>query len=145
MTDLEDAAREAGLGTPAPRAPAIPEPEPLSEEEQAVADALADRTIDLDAARRARRSKRGKQPKIRFLSVDYPLPYELPADVLDMVDELERGDFTAVTAAFRSVLGGPVYDKVKQAAIDDEDPLTVDDVTFLLEKSLEVYEVKLPE
>jgi hypothetical protein len=102
-------------------------------------------SIDLDAARAARRSKRGPRPSIRFLGSDRPLPYELPAEVIDMVGQIKAGDFTAVTGAIHVLLGGPVYDAIVADAKAANDPLALDDVTFLLEQALEVYGVTLPE
>lgn len=97
--------------------------------------------IDLDAARLARREKRGPQPSIKFFGDKYPLPYALPAEVIDLVGQVSDGDFTAVTAAMRTLLGGDVYDEVAARAKAEGDPLELDDVTFLLEQALEIYGV----
>lgn len=103
------------------------------------------RRIDLDEARRARREKQGPPPSILFFGEDYPLPHSLPAEVIDLVGAVSAGDYTAVTRAMRVLLGGEVYEQVAKKASDEGDPLELEDVVFLLERALEVYEVKLPE
>lgn len=105
-----------------------------------------ERTIDFDAARKARREQKGPAPELVFLGNRYPLPSELPADVIDLVADVEGGDFTAVTRAMRVLIGGEeLYAELVEKAKAAGDPLTLDDVTFLLESALEVYEVTLPE
>lgn len=103
------------------------------------------RRIDLDEARRARREKQGPPPTIFFFGEDYPLPRSLPAEVIDLVGAVAEGDYTAVTQAMRTLLGGEVYEQVAEKAKAEGDPLELEDVVFLLEKALEVYEVTLPE
>jgi len=104
-----------------------------------------DRKIDLDAARKARREKRGAPPSIVFLGKDWPLPHGLPADVLELAGYVAGGDWSRAVPAVRLLLGAEVYDAVRIAAAEDGDPLELEDVVFLLEQVLEVYEVTLPE
>lgn len=103
----------------------------------------APRVADLDAARKARREKKGPPPTIRFLERDWPLPQELPADVVDLVGAMES-DFTQVGVAFRVLLGGDTFEEMSAAAKEAKDPLTLDDVVFLLEEALVMYDVTLP-
>lgn len=103
------------------------------------------RRIDLDEARRARREKQGPPPSIVFFGDEYPLPRSLPAEVIDLVGAVTAGDYTAVTQAMRVLLGGPVYETIAEKAKAEGDPLELEDVVFLLESALEVYEVTLPE
>lgn len=127
MTGVEDTAAELGLGNAA---------EPPAPERG---------RIDLDAARKARREKRGPAPFVIFFGDRYELPHALPAEVIDFVDEVQRGDFTAVTKAFRLLLGGDTYDAIVKRAKEEGDPLELEDTVFLLESALEIYEVTLPE
>lgn len=101
--------------------------------------------IDLDANRKARREKQGPPPVIVFFGEEFTLPRSLPAEVIDLVGAVQAGDYTAVTKAMRVLLGGPVYEQVEAKAKAEGDPLELEDVTFLLERALEVYEVTLPE
>lgn len=101
--------------------------------------------IDLDANRKARREKQGAPPVIVFFGEEFTLPRSLPAEVIDLVGAVQAGDYTAVTKAMRVLLGGPVYEQVEAKAKEEGDPLELEDVTFLLERALEVYEVTLPE
>lgn len=105
----------------------------------------APRTIDLDAARARRREHQGPAPSIRFLGEDHPLPRALPAKVIDIVAQVNAGDWSVVTEAVKILLGGDAYDRIVEAAEAAGDPLELDDVTFLLDQVLEVYEVTLPE
>lgn len=103
------------------------------------------RTIDLDAARARRREQQGPAPSIRFLGKDRPLPRALPAKVIDVVAQVNAGDWSVVTEAVKILLGGPVYDEILEESAAAGDPLELDDVTFLLEEVLNVYGVTLPE
>lgn len=103
------------------------------------------RRIDLDAARKARREKRGPAPTIIFLGDEHPLPHDLPAEVIDIVAAVNSGDWSVVTQAVKVLLGGDSYDEIIQKAKASGDPLELSDVTFLLEQVLDVYEVTLPE
>ena len=122
--------------------------EPVADEAPA-APALAavpdDRKIDLDEARRARRETQGPPPEIVFFGESFPLPRALPAKVIDLIGEVGEGDYTASTRAMKVLLGGAVYDRVAEKAEAEGDPLEIDDVIFLLEKALEIYDVTLPE
>ncbi len=113
--------------------------------EQAEPKAPTPKRIDLDAARRARREKQGPAPEIVFFGNAYPLPRSLPAKVIDLVASINAGDWSVVIEAMRILLGGPVYDQIIEKAEAEGDPLELEDVTFLLEQALEVYEVTLPE
>lgn len=104
-----------------------------------------DRRIDLDAARAARREKQGPAPSIVFLGDEHPLPRGLPAEVLELAAGVAGGDWTAAVPAVRLLLGGERYDELGVKAKVAGDPLDLDDVVFLLERVLEVYEVTLPE
>lgn len=102
--------------------------------------------IDLDAARKARREKRGSAPKVLFFGETYELPMGLPANVIDLVGEVNGGDLTKASEAFKILLGGPeIFDKLTAAALAHGEVLEFEDVVFLLEKTLEIYEVTLPE
>lgn len=103
------------------------------------------RRIDLDAARKARREKRGPAPSIIFLGDEHPLPHDLPAEVIDIVAAVNAGDWSVVTQAVKVLLGGDRYDEIVEKAKASGDPLELPDVTFLLEQVLDVYEVTLPE
>lgn len=104
-----------------------------------------DRKIDLDAARRARREKQGPRPEVVFFGETFPLPYGLPAKVIDLIGDVNDGDFTASTQAMKILVGGDVYDRLAKKAEDEGDMLELEDVVELLEKALEIYEVTLPE
>lgn len=104
-----------------------------------------DRRIDLDAARKARREKMGPAPSIVFLEKTRPLPRELPASVLDMAGAVAAGDWTLAVGAVKTLLGGDVYDELVADAEAAGDPLVLPDVVFLLEQTLEIYEVTAPE
>lgn len=104
-----------------------------------------DRTIDLDAARAARREKQGPPPSILFLGDLHELPRGLPAEVLELAAGVAGGDWTAAVPAVRLLLGGDRYDELGAKAKAAGEPLELEDVVFLLEKVLEVYEVTLPE
>ncbi len=104
-----------------------------------------DRRIDLDAARAARREKRGPAPSIVFLGEEWPLPHGLSADVLDLVGLVMGGDPVAVAGSISSLLGGDVYARLRARAAEAGEPLELDDLVFLLEEVLEVYGVTLPE
>lgn len=101
-------------------------------------------TIDLDAARARRREQRGPAPSIRFLGKDRALPYALPAEVIDVVAQVNGGDWSVVTEAVKILLGGPVYEEIVVEAKAAGEPLELEDVTFLLDQVLEVYGVTLP-
>jgi len=101
--------------------------------------------IDLDAARKARREKQGPAPCIVFLGVERPLPRSLPAEVLDLAGLVSQGQWTGAVPAIKLLLGGEVYEQVIADAKKAGDPLELEDIVFLLEQSLEVYEVTLPE
>jgi len=116
--------------------------EPASED---AAKATSDRTIDLDAARKARREKQGPRPNVVFFGETFPLPYGLPAKVIDLIGDVNDGDFTASTAALKILVGADVYDALGKKAEDEGDMLELEDVVALLEKALEIYEVTLPE
>ena len=74
--------------------------------------------IDLDAARKARREKRGSAPKVLFFGDYYELPMGLPANVIDLVGEVNGGDLTKASEAFKILLGGPeIFDKLTAAAL----------------------------
>lgn len=99
-------------------------------------------TIDLDAARKARKEKKGPAPSIKFLGVDRPLPQSLPAEVIDLMADVGAGDYTASTKAFRLLLGGDeTYETLLADAKEAGEPLDLEDVVFLLEECLRVYEV----
>jgi len=117
----------------------------VTEEATAGAATAAPATIDLDAHRKARREKRGPAPVVVFLGESFELPHALPADVIDLVGAVSAGNFAASTEAFRVLLGGVVYDQIREKAIAEGEPLELEDVVFLLEKALEVYGVTLPE
>lgn len=117
-----------------------PTPEPVVED-----PGKAPKKLDLDAARKARREKRGPAPSILFLGKDRPLPSSLPADVLELGGAVAAGDWTQAVPAVRILLGGPVYDELRADAEAAGEPLDLEDVVFLLEGALEVYEVTLPE
>lgn len=104
-----------------------------------------DRKIDLDAARAARREKQGPAPSILFLGDEHALPRGLPAEVLELAAGVAGGDWTAAVPAVRLLLGGERYDELGAKAKAAGEPLELDDVVFLLESVLEVYEVTLPE
>lgn len=104
------------------------------------------KTIDLDAARRARREKRGPAPAIVFYGDVYELPHSIPAEVIDLVAAVNAGDWSVITQAMRVLIGGAdVYDRLAEKAKAEGEPLELEDVTFLLEQALEIYEVTLPE
>lgn len=102
--------------------------------------------IDLDAARKARREKRGSAPVVVFFGERFELPLGLPADVIDLVGEVNGGDLTKASEAFKILLGGPeIFDRLTATAKAHGEVLEFEDVVFLLEKTLEIYEVTLPE
>lgn len=104
-----------------------------------------DRKIDLDAARKARREKRGAPPSIVFLGDEHVLPHGLPADVLELAGYVAGGNWSQAVPAVRILLGQEVYDELGVKAREAGEPLELEDVVFLLEKVLEVYEVTVPE
>lgn len=114
-------------------------------DEQPTTPAREARRIDLDAARKARREKRGPAPTIVFLGDEHPLPHDLPAEVIDIVAAVNAGDWSIVTQAVKVLLGGDRYDEIVEKAKAAGEPLELPDVTFLLEEVLDVYEVTLPE
>lgn len=101
----------------------------------------ADRRIDLDAARKARREKQGPAPSIVFLEKERELPRGLPAEVLELAGATASGDWTAAVPAVRLLLGSEVYDGIVEEAKEQGDPLELEDVVFLLEKVLKAYGV----
>lgn len=121
----------------------------------AVTDAVETRTIDLDAARRARREARGDQapPHVVLDGERYELPPELPADALTRIGELVAvadlastdddvdGNLRAL-AGFQSAAGaifGPAWDVLATKG------LSLDDLAVLIEGALAIYGVNLPE
>lgn len=123
---------------------------PAPSTDEAAAPELAvvpgpDRKIDLDAARRARREKQGPRPSVVFFGQTFPLPYGLPAKVIDLIGDVNDGDFTASTQAMKILVGGDVYDELAKKAEDEGDMLELEDVVELLQQALEIYEVTLPE
>lgn len=98
------------------------------------------RTIDLDAARKARQAERAKKgdgtPTFTVGGDSYELPPELPVEVLDGFGRAAaEEDPMAVFEALEVLLGDNYDDVVKKHK------LSFDDVMVLLEASLEGYGV----
>lgn len=106
---------------------------------------VVERHVDLDAERRARREKQGPAPTVTIVGQTITLPRNMPAEVLDLIRSTGTGDYTAPVEAFRVLIGAEAYEQISAAAKTAGDPLEIDDVIFLLERALVMYEVKLPE
>lgn len=96
------------------------------------------RVIDLDAARAARAETRGEPIVVRLGGKDYPLPAELPADVVTSFGMVMRGDVAALNDALVSLFG-PELPAIKAVGLSWEDE------KLLLEQTLELYGFDLPE
>jgi hypothetical protein len=105
--------------------------------------AAAGRRIDLDAARKARLEKKGPAPVVHVAGQDWTLPLELPADVVTAVGMLTKGDVSAFDLAVDGIFGGQL-EAIKVAAQDAGQPLSWDDVVFLLESVVGEYGIDLP-
>lgn len=76
--------------------------------------------IDLDALRAARAEARGgKRPAIRLGGAVYPLPEELPLEVLADFGALVAGDLTVARRACEAILGPNAVGLVSVLTIDD--------------------------
>jgi hypothetical protein len=102
------------------------------------------RTIDLDAARKARTEKLGPAPKIRLNGVDYELPAELPMEpILQIADGLfdksmaDEDKPDAMRAALKALLGEH-YEAIRVQ-------LSAQDASTLLRGILDLYGTDLPE
>lgn len=95
-------------------------------------------TIDLDAARAARREGKGKGPVLIFGGKEYQLPPELPYEALEPI----RGMSSSETAAGAMVdlmkaLLGQYYDEIKTE-------LSFDDLEEFVEGAMSEYGVSDP-
>ena len=104
------------------------------------------KTIDLDAARAARREKLAPAPELKLLGEVYVLPRELPADAVHAFGLIMAGDYSALTPGMEALYGGPEqWAAIVQTAKDAGDPLSFDDEVFLLEEAFDAYGLSLPE
>lgn len=62
-------------------------------------------TVDLDAARRARREIKKHGPEVVFGGETYELAPELPYDVLEPLSAFGGGDLAGLTGLVRALLG----------------------------------------
>lgn len=88
------------------------------------------RTIDLNAARAARREAR-KAGEVTFTIGDdtYELPDELPLAVIDAFGRAQQGDVTGVADALRALVGDEAADELltkHRFSVDDLEPLLVE-------------------
>jgi hypothetical protein len=102
------------------------------------------RTIDLDAARKARTEKLGPAPKIRLGGVDYELPAELPMEpILQIADGLldksmaDEDKPEAMRTALQALLGEH-YEAIRIQ-------ISAQDAAVLLKGILDLYGTDLPE
>ena len=122
------------------------------------------KTIDLDAARAARREQRTKDgaelaPVVRVNGKEYPLPAEIPAEtvhafgVLFSMDasSLKAGDLSTIGPAMATLsegmeaLFGASWKAIHDDAMAAGDPLSFQDEVFLLEEAMGIYGMALPE
>jgi len=102
------------------------------------------RTIDLDAHRAARAEKAGPAPRVVLEGHEYVLPRELPASLVLSLPELAAAQgkdpltlATLVEPMLRALLGDTFDELVPK--------LDTDDLLFLLQSLLKMYQVRLPE
>lgn len=116
-----------------------------------------DRVIDLDAARAARAEQLGPAPKVRFLGREWPLPQEIPAEVVHAVGELVLMEFdpehpedldpramALLGRAIEGVFGGQ-WGKIQKAGHKAGAPLSLLDEGILLEGVIEAYGIDMGE
>lgn len=96
------------------------------------------RRIDLDAARRARAEERGDPPVVVVGGKEYPLPAEMPADVVTAFGMVARGDVAALNGALLELFGEENLAAIKATG------LSWDDEKFLFESAVEEYGFDLP-
>jgi len=98
--------------------------------------------IDLNEARQKRRAERGGDDNELVVGSDvYPLPAELPIAVLEHVIGAQAGDLGQMSNVFAVMLGGEdTYEELKA-----KHGLTVDDLMEILDQTLDVYGVAVPE
>lgn len=113
--------------------------------DKASTNGKVDRHLDLDAARLARKEKRGKPPTIRFLGQDWEFPHSMPADVIDLVAEVMAGNESVAPQAIKMLLGGDVYERMVAAGRAAGEPVDVQDMADIIEHLLSAYEVGLPQ
>ena len=95
-------------------------------------------TIDLDAARAARREKRGRI-EVVFLGEKIALPPGLNADVMLLIETIDTGSWSSVMSALEAIIGETAIELLLEAVSK------ADDVLELLEKTMTVYGISLPE
>ena len=101
-------------------------------------------TIDLDAARAARREKRGRI-EVVFLGEKIALPPGLNADVMLLIETIDTGSWSSVMSALEAIIGETAIELLLEAVSKADDVLEVEDVLELLEKTMTVYGISLPE
>lgn len=101
-------------------------------------------TIDLDAARAARREKRGKVEAV-FLGETITLPPGLNADVMLLVETLDVRSWQSVMSALEAIIGEKAFAELEAAVEKSDEVLEVEDVLELLEQTMTVYGLALPE
>lgn len=103
------------------------------------------KTIDLDAARAARREKLAPAPELVFLGETYVLPRELPAEAVHAFGAIMAEDFSGLEGGMKALFGADGWDALVKAAKDAGDPLAFEDEIFLLEQAFDAYGMTLPE
>lgn len=95
-------------------------------------------TIDLDAARAARREGKGKGPVLKFGGKEYQLPPELPFEALEPIRGMSDPDSAAgAMVDLIKALLGQYYDEIKG-------DLSFDDLEAFVEGAMEEYGVSDP-
>lgn len=103
------------------------------------------KTIDLDAARRARAEARGDQiVEVQLGGKKYRLPDELPAETVHAFGALIQGDYSGLGTGMEALFGDK-WDELHTDARAAGQPLSLEDETFLLEQAFELYGMPLPE
>lgn len=95
-------------------------------------------TIDLDAARAARREGKGEGPILRFGGKEYHLPPELPFEALEPIRSISDPDMAAgAMVDLVKALLGPHYEEIKST-------LSLDDLEAFVEGAMQEYGVSDP-
>lgn len=95
-------------------------------------------TIDLDAARAARREGKGEGPVLKFEGKEYQLPPELPYEALEPIQGINNPATAAgAMVDLMKALLGPYYDEIKSE-------LSFDDLEAFVEGAMQEYGVTDP-
>jgi hypothetical protein len=114
----------------------------MDEEKTAVAE--EDSTIDMDAARAARREAEKVTPTVRFGGQSFVLPVELPVGVLRVARDLTKGTSITEMADVTMEMARVLLGDEQYARFENVHP-SFEDLDFFLRHTLATYGVTLGE